>query len=569
MKLNALFLAFLTVFSPAILAMDTEFTPTSVGSEDICYSCHTLAKNVPQNKRYISNCCASFICKIDAKPLLAAVKKIKENNKDIKTRLRDNFPTVDNAKLVRMYQEGKTHNTIRCRKCSKKLSISEAFLQKPVTSKPSLKLRDTEGKDFELSPEESEAFLQCESLKMQGDPLSSNGLIDYSDKKRSFIKQNLITQLAQFIMDPVKEIKQINLELFELANYVLAPNNVLYLMANELWPLMQELNGDTPQVKKYKETLRGLAKPHLASPKQLAQYIQYSHHGKLFRNIKKWSEECQAYAFDLSCNTISAHLRNGGWYQDENNHWYKIYPFYTVDGIQQLCDPKDKLYYINVSGHRIEKVSGNILQAMKEATDANLKINFDNNPIAAIDQSFYQEVAKKRAATNRFSFSFEHSNLTDEQKEEIKKKFYYASTPIPQRFLGEITSTCLAVGAGCLGSTLAVHYLSHKAPVVTNTTSTIASGIIGAAIGGIATSEIHPVFSCIMGAMTGAIGIGLGASCVHDYKTVTTPTHLFTIPLGGYAGLKLMNYAALKLARKTHPNISSDIIWNSSYNIKF
>lgn len=583
MKFKALFLALLTIFVPATFAMDepprgnTEFTQKGIDSEDLCHVCHRLAKNVPQNARHITNCCNTFICEDDANNILLPAQTIKTENKQFKEHLRTNFPRISEEKRKKMYKEGKTQKNLSCPKCQKKLSISEAFLQKAVSSKLSLSLIDAEGKQFALSPELSGALLECESFKMHGDELSTPAPLDFANVKpeqKRFLKKNLIIQLAQFIKDPVKEIQHVatDLELFELANYLAAPNNILYLLANESWPLMQDKQNDNSLTKEYKKNIRKLAKPHLASPKHLTEYMQCSPHGKKLKFIKKWDEYDQAYAIHLSFGTISRYLENGGWYQDENNHWYKVYPFYTLDGIHNLWGSHDKLKSINLPGHRIETVSGALLEKIHPDPEQAIDINLDGNPIIAFDESFFQALAKKRAHTNGISLSFADHKLTDVQKEEVQKKFYQATTTLPQRYLSRLTYSCLAISAGCIGSALAVEYIAHKAPVLTNTTSTVSSGIIGLSIGGGIGAQIHSVIGLIGGIIVGAGSSLATIGYMKDHNAVTIPTHIFTVPLGGYAGLKLMNYAALKLARKSHPDISlqadNNIVWNSNYQLK-
>lgn len=436
-----------------------------------------------------------------------------------------------------------------------------------------LKIIDIEKKHFVLSRDLSQALLKCTNLdiyKLHAGILDFTGL---DPKARPFLTQGDIRLLALFIINPkcierdelAPKIKQ--LDFFELAHYLGAPDNILYLLANETWPLMQDQKDDTDAIKAYKKSLRQAARPHFASPKHLAEYIKAYSKNCYF----DWARSHNVDYSNLSFESISGGLENKGWYLDKNNNWYKVYPFCTLDGIKDLYEsyiPAE----LHVSGHRLATVSGNLLG---NNSVYNIEIYLDDNPITSIDDSFFQALAKKRAAGQRVEISLMNTKLTAEQKEEFNKKFYNATNTLPQRYLNKSKFRCLATGAACLGTALAVQYFSYKLPGLIRASSVVSTGIVGFVAGG--------VTGCLTGfppLMFLSACYGLFAapdsfleSLKNNPKILSLPTHLFAIPLAGLATkMFAADYAALALAKRSHPDISwkaeKDIVWNKNYTLK-
>lgn len=439
-----------------------------------------------------------------------------------------------------------------------------------------LKIIDIEKKHFVLSRDLSQALLKCTNLETNK---LHPGILDFTGldaKQRSFLTQDNIRLLALFIINPkcmernelAPKIKQ--LDLFELAHYLGAPDNILYLLANETWPLMQDQKDDTDAIKSYKKNIRQLAKPHFASPKHLAEYIEaYSFGENCY--FFDWARSHNVDYSNLSFDAISRRLENKGWYLDKNNNWYKVYPFCTLDGIQDLYG-SDKPAELHVRGHRLATVSGNLL-GNKSVYD--IKISLDDNPITSIDDSFFQALAKKRAAGRNVEISLMNTKLTAEQKEEFNKKFYNATNTLPQRYLNKSKFRCLATGAACLGTALAVQYFSYKLPGLIRASSVVSTGIVGFVAGGLVgcvTGFPPLMFLSACGGLFTATDSFL-ESLKNNPKILSLPTHLFAIPLAGLATkMFAADYAAIALAKRSHPDISwkaeKDIVWNSNYKFK-
>lgn len=591
MKLKLLFSAFLIFSGSAVISMDkpqthdAEFMQNGIDLDDICLVCHKSANNIPRDERCITSCCKKFICAEDAQSILSSVQNNQWAKDAIKNKLQSAGFALTGEQFKRMYKIAKESlnnvTNAHSSNCSQKLTVSTTFLKKPRISKPTLTVIDAEEKKFPLSRELSTALLECSSLEPHDDTLITHTNatvepIDYSgdirsDKKR-FLKQDLIIKLAQLINDPIKELPHMvhNLEFFELADYLTAPNNILYLIANELWPLMQDQKDDTESISIYKKSIRRLAQPHFSSPKHRAAY-SLAH--------------CFSYKFHLinsSNHDANNQLKNGGWYQDNNNQWYKIYPYCTLDGIDDLYG--STCTKLNLSGHRLATLTGDILKNIRKTEYRNpIEINFDNNPISCIDESFFKELAKKRSEGIDVDISLQNTRLTPAQKTAVNQKFHNATTTLPQRYISEFKYNWLARGAGCLGAVFATYYLSQKSPALISGTSVISSGIMGAALGGLggalvsaAESHSHRPYEyvAILGGFIGGISCGrLAISSINEYGSINIPTYILGIPLGGYVASQLANNASLTLAKRSHPEIKRgdyeihNIVWKNNYKI--
>ncbi|CAN5207051.1 hypothetical protein BH09DEP1_BH09DEP1_4800 [soil metagenome] len=601
MRFKALVLAFLTVFSPAILAMDAPIesqevnvAPNAVDPEDACPVCLKLAKDVPPNEIKITDCCKQFICNPDAQNIFSITNyriwdknKIKQHLKSAQEQLRYAGLALTDVQLKQMHKIAKSSIRYKAKGCPhcprKKLSISSALVKTSLIAKPTISFIDSENNQFELSPELSAALYQCSSLEMHEDQLNTKTKpLDFSDVKsdqKRFLKKDLIIKLAQLIKDPVKETPNMaqNLDFFELAKYLAAPDNILYLIANELWPLMQDQKSQTNSYKKY---IRGLAQPHLASPKQLIEYKEFKHKGVHLYFIEGYSNDTQSCKINLSWTHISNQLQNAGWYQDEKHTWYKVYPFCKWDGIQFLWSG-DYIHQLDLTDHRLETVSEDLLNMMHSTRD--MHINLDHNPIKSIDELFFKRIAKERAVGNNIHISLMNTHLTDKQKEEFTKKWQHATTTFVQKYMSESTYKSLAKGVGYLGSALTIHYLSHKFPRFFEENAGlhtfIFGGVAGYKIGNKQNDDddaqgYDPRRGLICGAI-GAIATPLGFGYLLDRypKVHTLPAHLLSLPGGAYVTKNIADYAAIKLAKQSHPKISwqadNNVIWNTNYTLKF
>lgn len=590
MKFKALFLVLLTVFSPAILAMDApienqtvDMSTHTIDPDDACLGrCHRSARNVPQNKRCLTSCCGQFICADEAQAILKSASDHQQTKQYIKGRLGSLQLRLTPEQLKQMYKIARPQYSKQCPHCNKNLSVDfnkAIFLKTPVESKPKITLIDVQNACFDLSPELSAALLKCETLHMHEDALVAESLnhetnvpIDFSHfTNNPYLKKDLIIRLAQLIKDPVRETPLMirDLELFECAHFLGAPHNTMYLIANELWPLMQEQANDTAPIKEYKKSIRLLAKPHFACPIQLSEFIKAQPDVYDSYNPSPYTP---FYRGDLSSGAL-LRLPNRGWYQDKNNQWYKIYPFCTLDGFENFIPSNTP---INLTGHRIERLVSNILEDNSQNGHINVTINLDNNPITCIDESFFQALSKRRALGHEITISLLNTHLTAQQKKEYKKKFDRATQTLPQRYTSNFKFQSLAIGASFIGTALAIEYFSHKAPNLINNTSVISSGILGLIGGGIisgAVTQNHGI-GIIGGLVSGICGTG---ACIESLEKIprrcTIPTHILAASLGAWAASTIADHAALALAKRSHPDITrgdwniDKFVWKNNYKI--
>lgn len=596
MKLRLLFSALLIISGATTIAMDAPLSDqeidvnlNTVCPDALCLKCHKFAENISPQDRCLTSCCRQFICVKDAQDILDAGNNQQQTKQYINQQLGSLRLRLTPEQLRRMYKiaKPKVDHAGMCLNCNQKLSVDfnkGVFLKTPVVKKPKITFIDSLHQQFELNPELSGTIMKCETLQINEDGLINRFKddpttitpIDFSGiKDKTCLKQALIIKLAELIKDPVKETSRIprNLELFECAHYLGAPHNILYLIANELWPLMQEHAPDNEQTKEYKKNIKKLATPFFASPKQLSSYVLT--HPNIYDAFNP-SPYSHFYRGDLSCNSI-LRLPNQGWYQDSNKNWYKVYPFCTLDGIENFRPLNNTP--IRLTGHRLERIVSNILEGVNSPNDdTNIFINFDlaNNPITCIDESFFQALSKRRALGHEIAISLLNTHLTAQQKEEYKKKFDQATQTFPQRYLSNFKFKSLAIGAGFIGTALAIEYFSHKVPKLINTTSTASSAIVGGFIGGMIAGVAlqSPPTGLISGLCSAVVS---GISCYNyindSSKSFTIPTHILAAPFAAYAAYELANRAALPLAKHSHPDIKrgtwsvDDFVWKNNYKI--
>lgn len=591
MKLKTFIFVILASFTPAAFAMDApvdqevDVNPNTVYPDDVCLNCHTLAQNVPHNKRCLTNCCRSFICADDAQNILKSAETHQQTKNYINHEITSLHLQLTPDQRRKMYKIAKPKGAkSTCLNCNQKLSVDfneGVFLKTPPEIKPQITLIDIHHKKFELSPELSAALLKCQALLMHEDTLAVNAPIDFSHiKNRTYLSQEFISNIACLIKDPIKEtpIMKRSLELFECAKYLAAPDNILYLIANELWPLMQEQADDTPFLKQYKENIKKLAASHLASPLQLSEYIK-AYSTDLSNNVYNILPACFSDFFrgNLSAHALST-LKNNGWYQDSNKNWYRVYPFCTLDGLQTFAfSPRGPwISSLNLSSHRIEKVSHNALVDLTEYQNnnkVNVNINLDANPITCIDESFFQELAKRRANGHEVMVSFLGTRLTAQQKEEYKKKFVKATQTLPQKYISNFKCKSLSIGTALISSVAAIAYLAHKKPQLATILSQVSLAGLGVLLGAKCGESLPGII--IKGGLVG--GVGLFVAVVwkeaNNPEPITLPLYAAGLSGAGVGASYLADYTALALAKRSHPDIkpgewsADQLVWKNNYKI--
>lgn len=637
MKFKAFLLTLLMFLTP-IWGMEPQaqkaaITLETIKYDDVCLQCHRIAQDIPQHELCITNCCKKFLCDTDAQKIIeatedanlkaeseafAAEEKIRRATSKVSSNLNSILKEAD--EIIKKYGPHLTQNKLviltkpLCPYCSKELSTTKVFLKKSFIQKPVVKIIDSDNKEFDLNQELSNALLQCGSFAMREDVLntaSTAAPLDFSaviPTQGRFLKQDLIVKLAELINDPIVHASNIpqNIAFFELAHYLEAPVNILYIVANELWPLMQETQNDAPHIKKYKEYLKEVARPHLACPHNLLRYLRSipASMAKQFKDNANQSE------INFSFDAIKKNLQNNGWYQDNEQNWYKIYPFYSLNGLAELltyleidtdnwrlrsfnlsnhfietftCDFAGSIETLNLSNNKIKKLTGNQL-LKREGGRLPRGLILTNNPINTVDESFFEALRKARTTGyNSCEISLENNLFSDTQKQEVRKKFYTATHTIPERYLNrDIFEKAFLYGgalAGIGAGLYAGNKLGNYAPnLVKNisVTSCVALGIIAGACREMYShrrDESVPWF--FFDVLAGAAGSYFGSKKLFNYKPQATKVIPMVITgmagalTGGLVAKGTGNILANGLARISHPKIPSVNTWsNGTYTIR-
>ncbi len=577
-----------------------------------CMVCIEEAKKIPSEELRLTNCCHNFMCK----PCEDQIRKIAQANAD-------QYATAE-GQIQFIQQNGyapKDQLKALCPTCKDDLRTRLASTQQP------LKVIDIIGTKFTLEPKLAAALLKCSLILKAYE--SNGGVLDFSGisyKKYAFLTQDYIVRLAQIIDDPEKgrsESIEQDLKMFEIAHYSGAPNNILFIIANELWPLMQDQVNDAKETKEYKNYVRELARPHLSSPRHFLKYLQTNHTASNF---------CREHCIEGVSPLIKLHFSlikhlmkrapGSGWYKYNNEEWYANYPFYTLDGITELLkhlgvnvQAKDILYKnwsLDLSGHRLEIFSCDFMthidtldlsnNNIKQLCDTQLaytdrlphKIILNNNPINSIENSFFEALRRTRATRFHYlEISLENCGLSNEHKQEIRKKFHKATTTIPERYLNENKFYKSFATAGCLAGTAASLYGCYK---LANYTPKLMKGIsigtattLGALIGTLRelftsnpSNGVSVPWMCFDIA-AGAIGSYFGSKALYNYQPGLTKVLPMAVAglagaaSGAIAGLTGGTIIANCLAKLSHPEInmyyrgnpSHEEAWrNGKYTIK-
>lgn len=493
-------------------------------------------------------------------------------------------------------------------------------MEKPVAPQ----IIDIQGAPFNLSPELSQALLKCTNLKARED---FSGTLDFTgldSKTRPYLTKDKITLLAFLIISPrsieraelAPRIKQ--LDFFELAHYLGAPDNILYLLANELWPLMQDQKEDATDVKAYKKYIRQLAKPHFASPRHLLNYLKTKTSYNTL-DICRW--DCDPITVELSFNVLQKFYKeekDNGWYRYKDSFWCINYPFCSLEGITELisylkfsgtscslqiklknhyletfsCDLAPYIETLDLTDNNIKELSG---QQLKYTNRPPRRIILDGNPISSINDSFFEALRNIRSRwfvdrydANRKQYqddigcfiSLGRTALTNNQKKLISTKFNNAAKTLPERLFNR---TAFDVGIALTGAVVggvasyyALDYIKAKAPIVM-------TGLFFTPLPLLLAGDEK--YQEKLG--PAALGIAMQIAIAYqDLKGANNLAHAGGVFVGGTIGLGVgvvSSYlAALGLAKCTHPKITfdrnkdifdydRDLLWNrnSAYSNPF
>lgn len=348
-----------------------------------------------------------------------------------------------------------------------------------------MEIKDAQGKDVRLTRNQEQVFRSFEPL-MAGVPEAGfgQGAFDFSGSARPFMQGMYLNQIARYAQNPdlllKKPISSDEAELLLAADYLCVNNKrLLYLLANRVWPHIQDHKPSGLQkTAEEKLELRQRAKPFLHSPAYLLEFLRT----KQGLDLKKYfvktfyfqrSNNPHRYILDLSYAACAA-LAKAYPISVKESIANLEYPFGSLEGIGDLISyvnngAPDKLEELNLSGHAfrefnlthfrkshcwknyfsqinladnyIPTLEGDQLEMVTQCdghiciTDlpSYLRIDLSKNPIQKIDDHVYRMVRSWRAKDLKRILILQDNPLTEEQKDEIRYKWYLATHTIPER----------------------------------------------------------------------------------------------------------------------------------------
>jgi hypothetical protein len=393
---------------------------SEVAEDELCDICYEGAKALGEGKLRATNCpCDKFICS-------DCVKKIKANA------------------------------AAKCPFCRGPLTVRPIKLKKDYSQQKAITIVDRDGNSIVLSGQESAALLKCEVIENMVSEINDHRIpltvlpewITLSALKK-LIECCDDIKIASKYLSNTKE----NIALFKVARYFCAPTNIVHFFANAIWLHIQEEPDDSQDTKDEKKRLRLMAESHLANPGHLAAYARY--HGIELQNKIVTDKVWYCWHIDISyAKLVSLLTRDDGWYQDDDGLWYSAeFKFGSLKGLKELLAPMKLGDYdraLDVSGHALKKcdvkevvsasyavidliLNNNLIEvvdlngiALEDLANIKLQgLTIKDNPVVAIDDSFYRMIHRKRNKQYcYFSFVLKSNALTGQQKKEIRNKFY-------------------------------------------------------------------------------------------------------------------------------------------------
>lgn len=566
-----------------------------ISGDDRCIICQEDAKDIAIGTLKLTNCCQNFICQ------------------DCENGIRQNAQAnaeqyaTPEGQIQFIQQNGfapRNQLSALCPSCRSDLVTRNAKL---ISTQKPIKIIDVEGKQFTLEGEEAEALLKCTAIETY---TSHEGILDFSEQKmNTFLTEILLKVLAKVIAKPEKAIsgfslseyskltygsndpneRLITMKTLQLAHHLRAPDNILFILSNKLWPEMQEGKNDSPEAKDHKKHMRLLARPHLCTPKHFLMYLRTLEVAATVVDRNNIN-----FSFQNLKNFCSRPVNRDGWCKYNNTDWYIVYPFCSLDGIKELLtylganggSPKD----INLSGHMLETFSCDMVEwlsklylsgnQIKQLSGAQLKYNtrlpyhliLDNNPISKIDESFFQKIKLARN-TRGFSssLSFKNNLLTAKQKKKALQKFYEATHTLPERYVNQRTFERISTYGGGLAGAAASLYgcykLANYAPNLMKYISKGTSAILGGALASLREMQRPPYNSALWLMWDVATGSAISYMATHKIlEKIPGASKVIPMTLTGLAGVGTGAFGAQvigdkvtkKLAKLTHPKLETD-----------
>lgn len=277
--------------------------------------------------------------------------------------------------------------------------LKEKISQKNVST--DITIKDFNGQTAWMDLAQRDALIKCETLKPFLDAKEKpkrleTDTIDFSGLRRSFITRSNLKQLANILTDQ-KEIEKITdpkkiIELFQLADYLLAPQADLELIAKRAEVVLDEKITYLESLNQRDETLYRLRY-------KIEDFLRPK---KLLRT--RILEKANTNRYELYLN---------------KDFFLEICPhkLITLDGIEKLIENPNLIRYLKVDGHALkrldlakllrvfpclEKVSLKnneiqcILGNMQSMNGQDIKIDLSGNPI----QSVYIEYPERLDRVN-------------------------------------------------------------------------------------------------------------------------------------------------------------------------
>ena len=534
--------------------------------EEKCAICRKKAKFLAGDSLRFTKCCWQFICAHD----LELKKELFKDEAD------------------------------QCPFCHKYLSVEKIALSNENISFPII---DNYGVEVDISN-----FADCQAIKqcsmIAHARAGCQGIFDFREKNASATFTN-IKLLIDYIKNPrLFQFQSFltNKEMLRLADYLGAPENILFELANILWMDLQDKASDSKEAKEEKLLLRAIAEPYLYCPEYYFK-LNPGIFDALKNNIQKIT------LLDLS----HAAIGKLDWIVDENGLLYSTrHKFVTLRGLKAFLknlslSAKLALKSVNLSGHNIKHFDSNeitdfyfyeinlsknqiesIIVNPNSAIRGNL--NLQNNKITSLDDNFFNCIRNMRAKNSGIIIDLRNNPISVEQKMEISKRWNKAIDMLPER----------------------IYDTSTKVMKPVREYSLIPAALAGAVIGGIGAhtfsksasgwlyypfTGLGAALGCIAGLGTGilaknsgedywttsvasaATGSFIAGSYLHRANPQLTGTKLLALPtaliLGGAIGgvLGLASYAIIKpllkhvaaplVSKITHPGIG----WNDSSTV--
>lgn len=609
MKFKALFLAFFTVFSPAVMAMqmppksaqEASKVKTTVEADDKCAVCQEPAKNTPENELKITNCCQNFICASCENGIIQNARNIAAQNQTPEQR--DQF-IAQHGYVPSNQLEAK------CPLCRKDL------ITVPVTrdsnSAHASPFIDISGKTFTLESDLEKALLKCTSLETY----KKTDVYDFSTNCHyTIMTQGMLTWLARFIANPIVEQKELSpvIQQFEIAHICGAPENILYILANELWLHMQDKENDAKDRKDYKASIRELARPYLSSPKYFLNYLKSKPILEAFRKNHIYDitpdtrilDESLKRIIDLSFGEIlnfSNYLHDEGWYRHNNCNWQVKYPFHTLEGIYELIEylqvDQNKDWSIRLRNHNLETFTCDMVKSLncidltgnkiihlhagqlKYQNHLPQTIILNSNRIESINDNWYKAFYYLRCRQDSSCLiNLENNRLTNAQKKDVQEKFNKAVETLPEQKFKKtkFENSCMYTGAilGAITPTIALHYACNGTSNLLKGISSSVATIIGVTTGGIFGYNVTRILPArAIFSLSAAVVAGISCPLLTLRLFKNHPELIKKISLGAAAlagttigsffGYIQSSKIAYALAKLSHPHMHRRALVNTS-----